>query len=196
MSYSLMIQMTGERRYYQYQNLKEVMDENGKKRNYAIENLSKNQLYFSDPTTFNDPFDCLIRLNFAGTPEQWIKYFCRDKGCTIKKAKEIVDSFPKNADGLVSPHKDLVNVKVPKVSCFCNTNNDILMWSHYADYHRGICLCFEATPEHTMPLYEPNTGQKIAISGKFERVIYDSNKDTCVLNAFDNEHENNNIAEE
>lgn len=188
--------MTSERLYYKYQNLKELMDENGKKRIYTIENLANNQLYFSDPTKFNDPFDCLIRLNFEGTQEQWIEYFCRDKGCTIEKAKEIVDSFPKNADGLVSPHKNLVNVKVPRVGCFCEINNDILMWSHYADYHRGICLCFEATPEHTMPLYEPNTGQKEAISGKFERVIYDPNNELCVLNAFDNEHENYRKAEE
>lgn len=28
--------------------------------NYTIENLSKYQFYFNDPTKFNDPFDCKI----------------------------------------------------------------------------------------------------------------------------------------
>lgn len=171
------------------------MDENGKKRIYTIENLANNQLYFSDPTKFNDPFDCLIRLNFEGTQEQWIEYFCRDKGYTTEKAKEIVDSFLKNMDGLVSPYKDPVNVKVPRVCCFSKTNNDILIWSHYADYHRGICLCFEATPEHTMSLYKPNIDPEIPYSAEFKEVHYDPNNNLCILNAFDNQHQNERKAE-
>lgn len=27
--------------------------------------------------------------------------------------------------------------------CFCQRNDSILLWSHYADEHRGICLAFE-----------------------------------------------------
>jgi hypothetical protein len=31
------------------------------------------------------------------------------------------------------------------VVCLCETHTDILMWAHYADGHRGMCLAFDAT---------------------------------------------------
>lgn len=29
---------------------------------------------------------------------------------------------------------------LPSISCFSDTERSILMWSHYADYHQGICI--------------------------------------------------------
>src|SRR5580704_16264537 len=30
-----------------------------------------------------------------------------------------------------------------RVGCFSERNDSILMWSHYADHHRGICIEYE-----------------------------------------------------
>lgn len=46
------------------------------------------------------------------------------------------------------------------VTCFSKNNSNLLMWSHYADSHKGICLEFDSTLE--------------PFSKSFE-VIYDSN---------------------
>jgi hypothetical protein len=35
------------------------------------------------------------------------------------------------------------------VLCFSRSWNNILMWSHYGDRHRGICLGFDVNDEHT-----------------------------------------------
>lgn len=73
------------------------------------------------------------------------------------------------------------------------------MWSHYADYHRGICLCFEGSGDnnkYSMPLYEPNIHPKNPYSGQFREVHYDPNNNLCVLNAFENKMKNAQKAEE
>jgi len=36
---------------------------------------------------------------------------------------------------------------LPSVSCFSGNDRNILMWSHYADYHQGICLRFRSYKE-------------------------------------------------
>ncbi|MCX6543487.1 MAG: DUF2971 domain-containing protein [Acidobacteria bacterium] len=32
--------------------------------------------------------------------------------------------------------------------CFCRSWNNALLWAHYADKHRGICLGFDVTRRH------------------------------------------------
>ncbi|HAY3550825.1 DUF2971 domain-containing protein [Elizabethkingia meningoseptica] len=48
-------------------------------------------------------------------------------------------SFRRKIDGLTNKF-----LKNSYVSCFSETNNNILMWSHYASKHSGICLEFRS----------------------------------------------------
>lgn len=187
--------MTGKKLFYKYQSLKEDYDKGYNCKNYTLRSLAQNQLYFSDPNNFNDPFDCRVRVDYTGTEEQWIDFICNEEGCTPEIAKEKVSHFKKREDGLVFPHSESSNLKGPRICCFSGKNNEILMWSHYADSHRGICLCFEATPEHTMPLYESDVDES-PCSGQFKEVCYDSNNDLCVVSIFGNPHKNAILAEE
>ena len=38
---------------------------------------------------------------------------------------------------------------LPKLRVFCvsEVNDNILMWSHYAQYHRGVCIRLRVMPE-------------------------------------------------
>ena len=38
------------------------------------------------------------------------------------------------------------------IFCLCEAPDDILMWSHYGDSHRGLCLGFRSTTELGIPL--------------------------------------------
>lgn len=75
--------MVDEKLFYKYQNLKVAMGNNGNVIKddkgiatiYAILNLANNQLYFSNPMIFNDPFDCKVDMEMKGTREQWINHF-------------------------------------------------------------------------------------------------------------------------
>lgn len=39
------------------------------------------------------------------------------------------------------------NIKRRGVSCFSEVNNELLMWSHYADKYKGFCLEFDTNHE-------------------------------------------------
>jgi hypothetical protein len=163
-----------------------LKDENGKNIIYSINNLANNQLYFNDPTKFNDPFDCKFVLVQIGTRKQWLNDYERD--CNHVEAVKLFNHnlkyglLTKEQDGLYSYDfiKDvklnidrgfhrkedyrvyknsigesrkqigidindyLRSMALPLVSCFSGTDKNILMWSHYADYHQGICLRFRS----------------------------------------------------
>jgi hypothetical protein len=76
--------------------------------------IEESYIYHSDVTRFNDPFDCSARL---------ISKF-------YKK-----NTYPKYPGDVVN--KLLGHIGV---ACFSKTNRSILMWSHYAKDHTGICI--------------------------------------------------------
>ncbi|MCD4820832.1 MAG: DUF2971 domain-containing protein [Methanococcoides sp.] len=43
-------------------------------------------------------------------------------------------------------HGDVHSKNLPLVACFTEKDDSILMWSHYANNHQGICLRFKAKP--------------------------------------------------
>lgn len=180
------IDKINEKFFYKYLNLQIKEDSKGNNKIYTIENLANNQLYFSDPTTFNDPFDCKFSLDHTGTREQWInfykligynheeavKFFNKNlKTKVLTKESDQLYSYDYikhlklNIErGLLKKENNLVynldegsrkqigndmndylrTEGLPKVSCFSGTERSILMWSRYADYHKGICLKFKS----------------------------------------------------
>jgi len=77
-------------------------------------------LYFSDPSTFNDPYDCNIGLHLRS------------------------------------------NLQPCGVLCFSTSECDmILMFSHYADRHRGVCLHFEIDDYDMLDEISPLNGREV-----------------------------------
>lgn len=69
---------------------------------------------------------------------------CKRKRIIKIKANTIIldphkPNFLKNA----IQFRDLIEKNVYRVCCFSKTNSNILLWSHYAESHHGICLCFK-----------------------------------------------------
>ncbi|WP_170381897.1 DUF2971 domain-containing protein [Ruegeria atlantica] len=58
-------------------------------------------------------------------------------------ARKLIDPVPDNA---MKKARDTIDDQLSKyrVSCFSRRANISLMWSHYADDHKGVCYCFEA----------------------------------------------------
>jgi hypothetical protein len=150
--------MAAEILFYQYRKV------DADDRNHTIENLANNQFYFSDPTKFNDTFDCKVFLDRIGTEEQWIPFIVQHEGCNHTKAKEILynnKAFKKEGDRFrldpnekihreigLNMHGELNKNALPRVCCFSETKTSIQMWGHYSDHQQGICLCFR-------PLIDP-----------------------------------------
>jgi hypothetical protein len=82
--------------------------------------------------------------------------------------------------------RKIVNRNIQKVlltvgvSCFSEQNNNILMWSHYANNHKGICLKFDVLKDTAFFFAADRSKPTVAIG----KVIY-SPKNYSYLNAND-----------
>ena len=95
-----------------------------------LKSLVHGEIYFARPERLNDPFDC--RVDVFNALENAISRSQSDVRARLKKFRAMKDFFDK-------VQADLRNVGVCSFSLeLTNT----LMWSHYADEHRGICLTY------------------------------------------------------
>ena len=110
----------------------------------ATEILSTNRLYFSSPADFNDPFDC--KVGPLGLLDQdFLREMIRVRsllgGGKPSPAEERLAHGDADAYKEVSKQVQ-ARVDQHRVLCFSEPRENILLWSHYAESHRGICLEF------------------------------------------------------
>lgn len=121
--------------------------------------FAKRELWFSNANDFNDPFEFSIPISFSGTDEQWREVWMKQSRLQNPSLSEEELNRTVDIDLRRGNHKDPSLLKQMEeaylselrkeinVCCFTKRNDDILMWSHYADYHRGICLEFNRSNE-------------------------------------------------
>lgn len=109
---------------------------------HTFDILRTKQIWFSRPADFNDPFDCKVYPQKVDTgyvvsraPESaFSRAFTRDMLC-----RQLSDS-----DALEYVKKAIDTVMGNKgIKCFTPHPDNLLMWSHYADSHKGICFEFD-----------------------------------------------------
>lgn len=126
----------------------------------ALSNLASRQVWFSRPTRFNDPFDCAIRIDrgpILDSDYQRLYEFGRQESSNTAEFEAIYSpSAAKNLlfrkavqAGLDAEfEKQKLAMRNERgVCCFSACNDSILMWSHYADSHKGFCLGFKTDSE-------------------------------------------------
>lgn len=121
---------------YQYRRVRTA-----KELGYLQDLLNRGAMKFSRPDEFNDPFDCYPLLWEAPGADE------------VPHA--VVDHMNRNYQvGLSMIHG---------IACFTPHPDKMLMWSHYGDQHRGVCVGFDLqvladqVPKNNQghPLYEP-----------------------------------------
>jgi hypothetical protein len=132
--------------------------------------FDKNEVYFQSPDCFNDPFDSKIAYIFEGPAEQRISRLIElwQKGPAKGKTK---DALYSQAADCVESGRDVQEVlrtlgrsverSRKRLGIFCMTEEEknLLMWSHYAESHRGFCLGFSTSnhffgPKRAWPIEE------------------------------------------
>lgn len=107
--------------------------------------LEENKIWFGSPTKFNDPFDCQLIPNTTNKKKEIEEYLKRNSSHNRALRKSEADQLIRNP----FLWKDIVSESLEKVisnsgvTSFCGSNRNILMWSHYSDSHKGICLKFD-----------------------------------------------------
>lgn len=128
--------------------------------------LFNKQLKFSTPDTFNDPYDCNENL-FKFPIDNRTTQFMLDKGLYSRDQDEINLSIEELADklsrerkiSLQNPEFRVIFEEVKRstwITCFSLNSNNFLMWSHYADKHKGFCIGFDAN------YFNEKFGQKVS----------------------------------
>lgn len=112
---------------------------------FTLDTLVSNQIYFSTPAKFNDPFD--TKCSFSKTIEkasydEAIKIFGSDA--------EDMHLF--KADGLINATTEefIQELSQKGILSLCETKNNQLLWAHYAADHTGICIGFEVSNENSL----------------------------------------------
>lgn len=111
--------------------------------------LLESKLWLSAPPDFNDPFDTSARVVVEGKMKSVrtrMERIGKSQGLKRKERKAYAQAI-----GMVPRpqlEKDLgatyeKSLEMMGVHCFGGDPRSILMWSHYANNHKGICIQFE-----------------------------------------------------
>jgi hypothetical protein len=111
--------------------------------------LLEDTLYFPRVREFNDPFDCAPVPHIRASIQEQRRYF-RDiakqgmPGARRTERRLWIKSLPKDRKSLIEAQREVLSQVANEAGIFSlsEKNDDVLMWSHYADSHRGICLRF------------------------------------------------------
>lgn len=119
---------------------------------YAIKNLKESVLTFQSPLNFNDPYDSLANMEFDKSQIDIVKDSIHNENLIFKELSgtegfKYVD--PNYVDNIAENFKEKTLKSFQKLSggfricCFSERSDSILMWSHYANYHKGICIEYD-----------------------------------------------------
>lgn len=106
----------------------------------------ENELYFPSPSKFNDPFDCLVHLDFSKVKKEefWNSFYKAHLKRNNLTKLEIKEKFEdvyklKNKQEIFT---ESIQTSFDKCGVYSlsSKNDNILMWSHYTNGHRGYCF--------------------------------------------------------
>jgi DUF2971 family protein len=121
-----------------------------KRRLWVREILTEHKLFFATRKDFNDPFDCVVP-SFLQTPGTIVKRFAEElvtrKFPHDPPAEQLAKICKLMSIGALQGMRADIQKDVDQagIACFSKVRDDILMWAHYADKHKGLCLEFDGS---------------------------------------------------
>jgi Protein of unknown function (DUF2971) len=109
---------------------------------HNIEALQNAQLWFANPFTFNDPFDCNLDEVDCYSQDHAAQYLSKFNNEKVdKKTRDYILNNPsKLRDSALKSRSNVLSKS--GVLSLSKCNDSLLMWSHYANSHAGIALGF------------------------------------------------------
>ncbi|MHB8883257.1 MAG: DUF2971 domain-containing protein [Thermodesulfovibrionales bacterium] len=153
--------------------------------------LSHSELYFPSPKTFNDPFDCKVDFTFDGCSDDDIRQYLERALKELHRESEISKNIEyalnnkhlwqqnarNKAVDILQPETDSMGVV-----CLSEHRDDILMWSHYSDGHKGFCLEFDKERLKAWKFCQPvDYDQKYLSFKEFNDVLPDNSRSIQLL---------------
>jgi hypothetical protein len=130
-------------KFYRYQAINKL----------TLQNLSNQKNWVADPFEFNDPFEFSLIDKYNYTSEGNVEPLEKQQLDRIKKIQNEISEF-----GVVCYSSDYINN---------------LLWAHYADNHKGMCLVFDIPEEDVPSLYKVSYSKKYPFVGFENRESYE-----------------------
>jgi Protein of unknown function (DUF2971) len=113
------------------------------------DSLIKRHVWFSNPLRFNDPYDCALPILDHSNPQDamecvnslLLRYPAPSAEFEARALMEAKSGKVILASQIIQEWRN--GMERSGVICFSENPDNILMWSHYASQHQGICLGFE-----------------------------------------------------
>jgi hypothetical protein len=153
----------------------------------TISIIVSNVIYFASPDQFNDPFDCRLRFIHDFSPSEWEVFLTEQmrKYATNLSEEQIAASVKQRMDERFYESPlfldflyDMVLAQVlPRtgVLSLAEKSNNILMWSHYADSHKGCVLEFSTKEDRVFGNAQPVVYHETYPKLDFRKCIADAN---------------------
>ncbi len=153
----------------------------------ALKSLETGQVWYSSPITFNDPFDGFLELPKSREFDDLKAIIGRNLSHSnpfgdFELGVSITETPPGQTSTIVRRYRSTqseseaeLEAKIKSRGLFCMSSDpaNILMWSHYAQNHEGVCIGYELNEE---------SYKKYA---KLVEVNYSTNGDKPVLDPSD-----------
>lgn len=96
--------------------------------------LQEDKLYLPTMDVLNDPFEFAMAFNY----DDFIETVIEKHSLQNKTKDELSNMFRDKFEDIIN---QINNTKQKMgVRCFSETNDNLLMWAHYADSHKGYCV--------------------------------------------------------
>lgn len=99
---------------------------------YNVDNIKNGVIWARKATDFNDPYDCMLSTSAI---QKQMK-IAKEMGVTqfLDEWEDMQNAFLAEAQSIRS---------MTAISCFSLEYDSLLMWSHYANQHQGICVAYD-----------------------------------------------------
>jgi len=142
-----------------------------------------NEIYFQKPSKFNDPLDSKIAYARGLTLEEEQDFLKRNLPLVIPGLTEQdinkMSKDPLKVEQFFNDFCEKQDKRRDELGVYCLTTlkDNILMWAHYSDCHKGFCLEFDARDEFFRKQALPITySRELPIRNIWERTVGDFQK--------------------
>lgn len=112
---------------------------------YSLKNLSENKITMTSPTEFNDIFDSTMHVNYTKRRKKEIvklNTLGRKLGYGSLYTSDMIEDA-KKLDERKGHHTLDYLLDGFYINSFTTDHHNILMWSHYANNNKGICIEYD-----------------------------------------------------
>lgn len=153
----------------------------------TLNELEKSYVYFQSPRLLNDPFDCypsLLKFTEDTTDLKLLFQVLEPIMSVSDKTRfkrEILKNDFLNFQIFIS---DYLNKFIDRfgIAFFSLSPSNLLMWSHYSNFHKGICLMYDTSkdknafrrirPMDYKEVFEQKEFKPLTEGNEFEHVLY------------------------